>query len=209
MKIRGIYVLSQKSVKRLIAATATAFVSICVSAASPEDMALASRFANAALLLMSLKCTLAASAATRAAVPDFMYLESKSLYLMMRPAEAMASHLAKPSPPPPVVSSSVPSVTADDRRMLRHIHRAAVFGETPTEAQVAGDVRRRQVLYGAELYRPASRYVKGMSSCVAAEKAIRAPQFSDVEGAYGLPEKESLARAIRRERASSRWISRT
>ena len=86
-----------------------------------------------------------------------------------------------------------------DRRMLRQIHRVTVFGETPSAAMIAGDVRRRQVLYGVKLYRPPTKYDKGCSSYCAAEKAIRAPQFSGVEGAYSPAEKKTLARAIVRE----------
>ena len=83
--------------------------------------------------------------------------------------------------------------------MLRQIYRASVLGETPSEAQIAGDVRRQQVLYGAELYKPSSKHVKGVSSYRAAEKAIRAPQFRDVEGAYKSADKKTLAQAIVRE----------
>lgn len=84
-------------------------------------------------------------------------------------------------------------------KMLHQIHRATVYGETPTDAQIAGDVRRQQVLYGADLYRPTSKHVKGVSSYAAAEKAILAPQFKGIEGAYSLAEKNTLARAIARE----------
>ena len=69
----------------------------------------------------------------------------------------------------------------------------------PADAQVAGDVRRQQVLYGVSLYRPPTKYDKGFSSYRAADKAITAPQFRDVEGAYSSGERRSLARAIVRE----------
>ena len=88
--------------------------------------------------------------------------------------------------------------TQADRTMLRQVQRAAVFGEIPTDAQVAGDVRRRQVTYGANLYRPSSRHVKGVSFADAAQKAILAQQFKGVAGAYTMSEKHSLARAIQR-----------
>ena len=105
----------------------------------------------------------------------------------------------------PTVGRAVPAApsvcgfTAEDRRMLRQIHRASVFGETPTDAQVAGDVRRRQVLYGAKLYRPSTKCNKGFSSYRAADRAIRAPQFSGEEGAYSLSDRNALAKAIVRE----------
>ena len=88
--------------------------------------------------------------------------------------------------------------TQADRTLLRQVQRAAVFGEMPTDAQVAGDVRRRQVAYGANLYRPSSRHVKGVSFADAAQKAILAQQFKGVAGAYTMSEKHSLARAIQR-----------
>ena len=93
--------------------------------------------------------------------------------------------------------------------MLRQIHRASVFGEMPADAQVAGDVRRQQVLYGVSLYRPPTKYDKGFSSYRAADKAITAPQFRDVEGAYSLAEKCSLAKAIVREYNSPKTDSGT
>ena len=66
-------------------------------------------------------------------------------------------------------------------------------------AALEGAVRRRQVLYGVKLYRPPTKYDRGLSSYRAAEKAIRAPQFSGVEGAYLPAEKKTLAHAIVRE----------
>ena len=79
----------------------------------------------------------------------------------------------------------------------------------PADAQVAGDVRRQQVLYGVSLYRPPTKYDKGFSSYRAADKAITAPQFRDVEGAYSLAEKCSLAKAIVQEYNSPKTDSGT
>ena len=94
-------------------------------------------------------------------------------------------------------STAAEGFTNADRKMLKQIHRASVYGETPTAAQVVGDVRRRQIAYGVKLYKPSSRYVKGVSSYVAAKQAIR--QFEDAQGAYSSAEMASLAKAIRRE----------
>ena len=102
-------------------------------------------------------------------------------------------HLAHPPPAAPDI------LTTEFGRLIRQIHRAAVFGEIPTSAQVAGDVRRRQILYGAGLYKRPTKHSKGVSSYRAAEMAIKAPQFLGAEGAYSIAEKHSLARAIRRE----------
>ena len=68
----------------MIAVIATAFSAICVSAALPEDMVLASRCANATQSLLSLKCSLAATSSNRAVVPDPLYLEIKALYMMLK-----------------------------------------------------------------------------------------------------------------------------
>ncbi len=86
-----------------------------------------------------------------------------------------------------------------DRSMLRQIQRATVFGEVPSAAEVAGDVRRQQVVYGASFYRERTKYDEGFSSYKAAEMAICAPQFNGVQGAYSLAEKAALAKAIIRE----------
>ena len=99
--------------------------------------------------------------------------------------------------PPQARASVVEGFTAADREMLEQIYRASVYGETPTYAQRAGDVRRRQIAYGVTLYKPSSRYVKGVSSYVAARQVVR--QFEDAEDAYSSDEIASLAKAIRRE----------
>ena len=88
--------------------------------------------------------------------------------------------------------------TAKDRTMLREIHQASFLNEIPTDAQIADCVRQRQVAYGVELYRPRTKYDKGLSFDKAAKVAIKDPQFRDVPGAYSLGEERSLAQAIRR-----------
>ena len=114
------------------------------------------------------------------------------------PHHAAATSAAAPvAAPPQARASVVEGFTAADRKMLEQIYRASVYGETPTAAQVVGDVRRRQIAYGVNLYKPSSRYVKGVSSYVAARQAVR--QFEDAEGAYSSDEIASLAKAIRRE----------
>ena len=145
----------------------------------------------------------------RTVVPDFMYLEYRALYLELKPPyhsarrDALPHHAAVTSAaalvaaPPQARASVVEGFTAADRKMLAQIYRASVYGETPTYAQRAGDVRRRQIAYGVTLYKPSSRYVKGVSSYVAARQAVR--QFEDAEGAYSSDEIASLAKAIRRE----------
>ncbi len=89
MKIRGMYILSLRSIRRMIAVFAAAFASLCISAATPVDMLTATRLSNAALSLKSLQLSLPANAAATA-VPDPSYIEWKSLYLKakrLKPAE--------------------------------------------------------------------------------------------------------------------------
>ena len=88
--------------------------------------------------------------------------------------------------------------TPEDRRRLCRIEQASVYSKTPTEAQHSSNVRRQQVKYGAELYRPSTRFKKGFSFVQAAKAAINSPDFRDAEGAYSLSEKKTLAQAIRR-----------
>ena len=89
--------------------------------------------------------------------------------------------------------------TQHDRVILNQIHKASVFGEMPTDSQVAGNIRRQQVIYGVKLYRPSSGKSKGFSSLKAADRAICAPQFKDAPGAYSAKERRSLAKSIIRE----------
>ena len=190
MKIKGAYILSLRNIKRMIAVLATAFNTICFSTATSEDLILANRCSNAALSLKAMEPSLAFDS-SRIVVPDYQYREFKTLYLLKKPPRGEIPHVsAKPQ---------IAGFGPEDRRLLRQIYRATVFGETPTDAKVAGDVRRRQVLYGASLYKPPTKHDKGVSSYLAAEKAIKAPQFSGESGVYSLPEKKTLARAIVRE----------
>ncbi len=89
--------------------------------------------------------------------------------------------------------------TAKDRKMLREIHQASFLNEIPTDAQMADGARHQQILLGAELYRPRTKYDKGLSFGKAAKAAIEDPQFHSVPGAYSPDEERSLAQAIRRE----------
>ena len=100
MKIGGVYILTLRSIERLIAVIAAAFAMICTAPAAHADMVLANRCANAAQSLLSLKCTLAATSASRAVVPDIVYRENKSLYLMLKPS------VASPRRAPPAVTLS-------------------------------------------------------------------------------------------------------
>ena len=79
MKIKGFYILTRRSIARMIKAIATAFGTLCISTCSIGDMLLTSRYANTTQSLLSLKCSLKCDAA-RTVVPDLLYLEGKTLY---------------------------------------------------------------------------------------------------------------------------------
>ena len=200
-KIRGAYVLTRRNVARIVAAIAAALLAFHTASAalSPADETLCRRASGAMVRALNLEDAMP-SGVSRVAVSDHVFAELTEVFFAFR--HLLPGPLAQPRTiaarrrNAPALATSF---SAEDRRMLRQIYRASVFGETPSEAQVAGDVRRQQVLYGAKLYKPSSKHVKGVSSYRAAEKAIRAPQFHDVEGAYTLAERDVLARAIRRE----------
>ena len=88
--------------------------------------------------------------------------------------------------------------TDEDRKRLFRIEQVTIFGKTPNNAQIACNVRRNQVQYGAELYRRPTKYDKGFSYSRAAKAAIENPNFRNARGAYSHSEEKSLAQAIRR-----------
>ena len=211
-------------------ATITAALAMLYAATTAQAEGVIRRIHEATISLVTLDRQMVGRL-TSTVVPDFMYLEYRSLYLELRPScaawrsrgtrdpteaavagrppyhsarrdasphhAAVTSAAAPVAAPPQARASVVEGFTAADRKMLEQIYRASVYGETPTYAQRAGDVRRRQIAYGVTLYKPSSRYVKGVSSYVAARQAVR--QFEDAEGAYSSDEIASLAKAIRRE----------
>ena len=84
MKIGGVYILTKRSIMRMIAAISAAFTLLCTSAATPNDLLMATRCANAAQSLLSLRLSLE-NPVSRTVVPEPLYLESKALYLKTRP----------------------------------------------------------------------------------------------------------------------------
>jgi len=94
MKVRGLYILSLRSIKRMIAVIAVAFSVLCSSAVCPNDVMLVRRCTNVAQALVSLKLAIAAHA-DRIAVLDFVYLESKALYLTLK-SSAVTPFVAMP-----------------------------------------------------------------------------------------------------------------
>ena len=65
---------------RILATIAAAFAALCVSANTPDEVLLASRYSNTAQSLLSLKCSLKCDTA-RTVVPDLLYIEGKALYI--------------------------------------------------------------------------------------------------------------------------------
>ena len=89
--------------------------------------------------------------------------------------------------------------TQHDRKVLHQIQQVAVYGNNPTDSQMAGNIRHEQVIYGANRYKPSSGKSRGYSAYRAATDAIKATEFKNKPGAYTIAEKSSLAQAIRRE----------
>jgi hypothetical protein len=88
--------------------------------------------------------------------------------------------------------------TQHDRKILHQIQQVAVYGKNPTDSQRIGNIRREQVCYGVNRYKPASGRNKGYSASKAAMDAIRATEFKNKPGAYTDKEKRTLAQAILR-----------
>ena len=198
-------------------ATITAALMMLCGAATVQAEGMVRRIHDATISLVSLDRQMVGRL-MRTVVPDILYLEYKSLYLEVkasgaarvdaRPPGAVAGRAAmercvarrdaSPHLPARKDDTFANVFTNEDRKLLRQIHRATVYGETPTDAQLAGDVRREQVAYGLRFYKPSTRYVTGVSYVQAARKAIVAPQFVGAEGAYSLGELKTLAKAIER-----------
>ena len=96
MKIGGVYILTKRSIMRMIAAISAAFMLLCTSAATPDDLLMATRCANAAQSLLSLRLSLE-NPVSRTVVPEPLYLESKALYLKARRPRGA---ITKPAAPP-------------------------------------------------------------------------------------------------------------
>ena len=96
MKIGGVYILTKRSIMRMIAAISAAFTLLCTSAATPNDLLMATRCANAAQSLLSLRLSLE-NPVSRTVVPEPLYLESKALYLKARRPRGA---ITKPAAPP-------------------------------------------------------------------------------------------------------------
>ncbi len=91
------YILTLRSVKRMIAVLVAAFAALCTSASVPAALLLAGRLANATQSLLTLKLTLPSDAA-RAVVPDLVYRECKALYMMRRPQRGAPAGLRAIAP---------------------------------------------------------------------------------------------------------------
>ena len=88
MKIRGAYLLSRRSIARMVAAITAALLAL-YSAATAEGEALVRRIHNATIALVTLDSQMVGRSVV-AVVPDTLYLESKSLYLTLRRPHAAA-----------------------------------------------------------------------------------------------------------------------
>ena len=213
MKIGGVYILSRRSIARIIKAIATAFATLCIYTSSFGDMLLAKRYADTSLSLLSLKSSLTCDSA-RTVVPDLLYLEGKALYFKAKSSEATRSEIApcqtaatSAGLPGAAVAGRPPyhaarrdasphhceaaGFMAELRKKINEIHDASVLGKPPPDKRLRGLMRQKQVLYGVAQYKPHE---------VSFEKAARMAiiAFKGEHGAYGERELMSLKQAIRR-----------
>ena len=134
----------------MVAVIAAAFAALCGSAATPADMMLASRCANAAQALVSLRCSLAPRA-PRVAVPDFVYLESKALYLMLKssPVTALSAKPVRRYATRKAISvADAAAITGLGRTTIKRLDR------DPKNTNYPGrNVSRRMLAAWARLYR--------------------------------------------------------
>ena len=75
MKIGGVYILTLRNIKRMIVAISAAFAAFCASAATPNDMMMATRCATTSQNLLALQFSLGNSGSAYAVVPEPLYLE--------------------------------------------------------------------------------------------------------------------------------------
>ena len=83
MKIGGVYILSRRSILRILAAFSAALI-MYSTATTASIEATVRRIHGAAIALHSLDQQMVGRL-TRTVVPDFMYLEYKALYLELKP----------------------------------------------------------------------------------------------------------------------------
>jgi hypothetical protein len=190
VKIGGVYILSRRSIARMLA-TITAALMMFYASATAQAESTIRRIHDATISLVSLDRQMTGRL-VRTAFPDFMYLEYKSLYLELRPfrdfhgrvppivREPVASGAAAAGRPPHPAArrdaSSYPmaATKADLRAAVKTILRgedvnAAKPGPRLTSA------KRRQI-EAAEAYR------KGHAGCSLHNACIRS--FVPAKGGY-------------------------
>ena len=79
MKIKGFYILTRRSIARMIAVMATAFVMLC-NAVTTKDEPLVNRIRSTSIALYALDGEIDGRS-TRTIVPAVQYIEFKSVYL--------------------------------------------------------------------------------------------------------------------------------
>ena len=197
MKIKGFYILTRRSVIRILAILGIAVGSLYAETTA-ESKVFSSRVEDVQAELISLKKRLPEDS-SRAQLPDVQYLEYKSVYLEAKRynkehgnpektarRDASPHHAANPEPRPPTVGFMV-----ELRKKINEIHDASVLGKPPPDKRLRGLIRQKQVLYGVDQYKPHE-----VSFEKAARMAITA--FKGERGAYSEREWKSLKQAIRR-----------
>ena len=148
MKIRGVYILSRRSVLRLITTITAALVAL-YSAATAQAESTIRRIHDATISLVSLDRQMTGRL-VRTAVPDFMYLEYKSLYLELRPFRDFHGRV------PPIVREPVASGAAVAGRPP---YPAARRDASPHHAAVTVDDLQRAVEEVKRTVRKAKREI--------------------------------------------------
>ena len=125
MRIKGDYILSRRSIARMIATITAALMLLCTTATAKAEATIR-RIHDTAIALHTLDLQMVGRL-TRTAVPDFMYLEYKALYLELKPSVDAAKCV-------PPASATPPHITAAPRQ--HHSRRGSGLKGKRTERMV-------------------------------------------------------------------------
>ena len=140
MKIKGFYILTRRSIARMIAVMATAFVMLC-NAVTTKDEPLVNRIRSTSIALYALDGEIDGRS-TRTVVPAVQYIEFKSVYLEAKRYRKEHENPTKTDATvrvPPVMgnvkkprSGAAPATKADLRAAVKTIIRGEdVFASKP------------------------------------------------------------------------------
>ena len=163
MKIGGVYILSRRSIARMLATFSAALMMFYAAATAPIE-ATVRRIHSASIALHSLDLQMIGRLA-RTVVPDILYLEYKSLYLELKPSVAAAS--------------AAPPGGGGGRSELRPSHHAARRDASPHQTAVTkADLRAavKTILRGEDVNaaKPGPRLTPAKKRQIEAAEAWRA-----------------------------------